>query len=54
MSIDRRMEKEKEDVVHICNGIRLSHKKEWNNAAPWMDLEVIILSEIRKQKTNTI
>ena len=30
MSIDRRMDKE--DVVHICNGILLSHKKEWNNA----------------------
>ena len=30
MSIDRRMEKE--DVIHIYNGILLSHKKEWNNA----------------------
>ena len=28
MSIDRGME----DVVHIYNGILLSHKKEWNNA----------------------
>ena len=24
--------KDKEDVVHIYNGILLSHKKEWNNA----------------------
>ena len=25
-------EMDKEDVVHIYNGILLSHKKEWNNA----------------------
>ena len=30
MSIDRGVDKE--DVVHIYNGILLSHKKEWNNA----------------------
>ena len=30
MSIDRGTDKE--DVVHIYNGILLSHKKEWNNA----------------------
>ena len=30
MSIDRGMDKE--DVVHIYNGILLSYKKEWNNA----------------------
>ena len=30
MSIDRGMDKE--DVVHIYNGILLSHKKEQNNA----------------------
>ena len=30
MSIDRWTDKE--DVVHIYNGILLSHKKEWNNA----------------------
>ena len=30
MSIDRGMAKE--DVLHIYNGILLSHKKEWNNA----------------------
>ena len=22
---------DKEDLVHVCNGISLSHKKEWNN-----------------------
>ena len=43
---------DKEDVLHIYNGILLSHKKEWNNAicsnmdATWMDLEMIILSEV--------
>ena len=30
MSIDRGMDKE--DVVHLNNGILLSHKREWNNA----------------------
>ena len=30
MSIDRGMDKE--DVVHIYNGILHSHTKEWNNA----------------------
>ena len=30
MVIDRWMDKE--DVVYACNGIMLSHKKEWNNA----------------------
>ena len=29
MSTDRWMDKE--DVAHICNGILLSHNKEWNN-----------------------
>ena len=54
MSIDRWMDKE--DVIHIYNGILLSHKKEWNNAiaATWMDLEIIILSEVRQRKPNII
>ena len=39
---------DKEDVVHIYNGILLSHK---NNTilsftATWMDLEIIILGEV--------
>ena len=48
MSIDRG--RDKEDGVHIYNGILLSYKK-MNEIIPfattWMDLEIIILSEIK-------
>ena len=39
---------DKEDVVHIYNGILLSHnkKKIMSFAATWMDLEIIILCEL--------
>ena len=41
---------DKEDVVHRHNGILLSHKKEKNKimpfAATWMDLELVIMSEV--------
>ena len=45
----------KEDVVHIHNGILLTIKKYeiMPFAATWMDLEIIILSEVSKRKTNT-
>ena len=48
MSINRGMDKE--DVVHICNGILLRHKN--NEILPfvttWMDLEIIMLSKINE------
>ena len=47
MSIDRGVDKE---VVHVHDGILLSHQKERNNstAATWMDLEIIMLSEVNQ------
>ena len=50
---------DKEDVVHIYSGILLSHKKKeiMPFAAAWMDLEMIILSEviqIQKDKCHVI
>ena len=44
-------------MVHIYNGILLSHKMNevLPLAATWMQLEIIILSEVsQKEKTNTI
>ena len=39
---------DQEDVVHIYNGILLSHKKEENNAicSNLVELEIIVLSEM--------
>ena len=39
---------DKEDVIYICNGILLSHKKKeiLPFATTWMDLEGIMLSKI--------
>ena len=45
MSIEEGMDKE--DVVHIYNGILAIKKDEiMPYAATWMDLEIIILSEV--------
>ena len=40
----------KEDVVHVYNGIILSHKENeiMQFVATWTDLEIIILSEVSK------
>ena len=54
MSIDRGMDKE--DVLHIHDGILLSHKK--NEIMPFakrrMDLEMIILSKASQRKASVI
>ena len=57
MSINRWMDKE--DVIHVYNGILLSHKKNeiMPFAATWMDLDIIILSEVsqkEKDKYHTV
>ena len=47
---------DKEDVVHIYNGVLLSHKREQNNAfaTTWMTPETVVLSDIRQRMTNII
>ena len=46
---------DKEDVVYLYNGILAIKKNEIIPfAATWMDLEIIILSEVSQRKTNTI
>ena len=52
MSINRGMDKE--DIVHIYNGILLSHKKEpnWSFVEMWMDVETFIQSEVSQKEKN--
>ena len=54
MSLSRRINKE--DVVHIYDGILFSHKKNkiMTVAERQMDLEIIMLSEVSQIKTNII
>ena len=42
-------------MAYIYSGILLSHKKNeiMPFAATWIQLEMIIVSEVRKRKTNT-
>ena len=52
MSMNRGMDKE--DVVHIYNGILLSHKKNeiGSFVEMWMDLESVIQSEVNQKEKN--
>ena len=54
MAIKRALDKQ--DVVHIYNGILLSHEK--NETMPFVarrvDLEIVILSDINQRKTNVV
>ena len=54
VSIDRGMDEEA--VVHIHDGILLSHKKNGIMlfVETWMDLEGTMLSEISQRKTNSV
>ena len=46
---------DKEDVVHIYNGILAVKKNEiMPLAATWMDLEIIMLSEVSQRKATII
>ena len=52
MPINRGMDKE--DVVHIYNGILLSHKEDkiGSFVETWMDLETVIQSAVSQKEKN--
>ena len=54
MFTDRLMDKE--DVVHIQNGVLLSHKRKkfGSFVVMWMDLESVIQSEVRGKQISYI
>ena len=43
---------DKEDAIHICSGILLSHKRSTVGSFVelWMDLEFVIHSEVREKQ----
>ena len=45
---------DKEDVVHICNGILPSHKRDdvERFSAMWIDLEFVIHGEVSQEDEN--
>ena len=47
---------DKEDVAYMYDRVLLSHKKNemMAFAATWIELEIIILSEVSQRKTNVI
>ena len=54
MPIDRQIDKE--DVVHIYNGVLATKRNEIGSFVEmWMDLEAVIQSEVsQKEKTNIV
>ena len=49
---NKKQKKKKKDTRHIFNGLLLSYKKIMPFAATWMDLEILILSEVSQKAPN--